>query len=113
MKGVCGPLTGGTPRIGTKRQIGSRNSWENAKRQVWNTILKREAAPMGRIHVCDVSAVPCDDPEDQMVVALTCKSETTNMRQDKTHSQNDSVFKAPRVATAIMGKYPNFADLPC
>jgi hypothetical protein len=24
---------------------------------------------MGHIHVCDVSAAPCDDPEDQMVVA--------------------------------------------
>jgi hypothetical protein len=25
---------------------------------------------MGHIHVCDVSAAPCDDPEDQMVVAM-------------------------------------------
>jgi hypothetical protein len=25
---------------------------------------------MGHIHVCDVSAAPCDDPEDQMVVAI-------------------------------------------
>jgi hypothetical protein len=24
----------------------------------------------------------------------------------------DSTFKAPRVATAIIGRYPNFADLP-
>jgi hypothetical protein len=24
---------------------------------------------MGHIHVCNVSAAPCDDPEDQMVVA--------------------------------------------
>ena len=69
VKGACDPLAGDTPRIGTKRQIGSRNSWENAKRQVWNTILKREAAAMGRIHVCNASAAPCDDPEDQMVVA--------------------------------------------
>ena len=76
VKGACGPLAGDTPRIGTKRQIGSRNIWENAKRQVWkllflvwNTILKREAAAMGRIHVCNASAAPCDDPEDQMVVA--------------------------------------------
>ena len=50
VKGACGPLAGDTPRIGTKRQIGSRNSWENAKRQVWNTILKREAAAMGYTH---------------------------------------------------------------
>jgi hypothetical protein len=33
-------------------------------------ILKRDAATMDHIHVCDVSAVPCDDPEDQMVVAI-------------------------------------------
>ena len=50
VKGACGPLAGDTPRIGTKRQIGSRNSWENAKRQVWNTILKREAAAMDYTH---------------------------------------------------------------
>jgi hypothetical protein len=50
VKGVCDPLAGDTPRIGTKRQIGSRNCWENAKRQVWNTILKREAAAMGYTH---------------------------------------------------------------
>jgi hypothetical protein len=25
---------------------------------------------MGRIHVCDACAVPYDDPEDQMVVAI-------------------------------------------
>ena len=68
VKGACDPLEGDTPRIGTKRQIGSRNSWENAKRQVWNTILKREASAMGRIHVCDVCVSPCDDPEYQMVV---------------------------------------------
>ena len=68
MKGACGPLAGDTPRIGTKRQIGSRNSWENAKRQVWNTTLKRAAAVMGRIHVCDARVAPCDDPEYQMVV---------------------------------------------
>ena len=70
VKGVCVPLTGDTSRIGTKRQIGSRNSWENAKRQVWNTILKREAAAIGRIHVCDACVAPCDDPEYQMVVPL-------------------------------------------
>jgi hypothetical protein len=51
VKGACDPLTGDKPRIGAKRQIGSRNLWENAKRQVWNTILKREAAAVGRIHV--------------------------------------------------------------
>ncbi len=51
MKGACGPLAGDTPRIGAKIQIGFRNLWENAKRQVWNTILKREAAAMDRIHV--------------------------------------------------------------
>jgi hypothetical protein len=44
---------------------------------------------------------------------LTCKSNTTNLTQDKTRSQNDSVFKASRVATVIMDKYPNFAGLPC
>jgi hypothetical protein len=70
VKGTCGPLVGDTPRIGKKRQIGSRNTWENAKRQVWNTILKREAATLGRIHVCDVCVAPCDDPEYQMVVPL-------------------------------------------
>jgi hypothetical protein len=57
MKGVCGPLAGDTPRIGTKRQIGSRNLWENAKRQVWNRILKREESGVVHIHVClDVGA---------------------------------------------------------
>jgi hypothetical protein len=30
----------------------------------------REAAAMGHFHVCDDSAAPCDDPEDQMVVAI-------------------------------------------
>ena len=70
MKGVCVPLAGDTSRIGTKRQIGSRNLWENAKRQVWNTILKREAAVMGRIHVYDACEAPCDDPEYQMVVPI-------------------------------------------
>jgi hypothetical protein len=50
VKGVCAPLAGDTPRVGTKRQIGSRNCWENAKGQVWNTILKREAATMGYTH---------------------------------------------------------------
>jgi hypothetical protein len=38
MKGVCDPLVGDTPRIGAKRQIGSWNPGNNAKRQVWNTI---------------------------------------------------------------------------
>ena len=51
MKKACVPLAGHTPRIGAKRQIGSRNLWENAKRQVWNTILKRETATVGHIHV--------------------------------------------------------------
>jgi hypothetical protein len=32
---------------------------------------------------------------------------------DKTHSQNDSAFKAPRTATDIIGKYPNFAGFRC
>jgi hypothetical protein len=44
---------------------------------------------------------------------LTCKSDTTNLTQDNTHSQKDSVFKAPRASTVIMGRYPNFADFPC
>ncbi len=70
MKGACGPLAGDTSRIGVKRQIGFRNLWENAKRQVWNTILKREAAAMGHIHVCDACVAPCDDPESQMVVTI-------------------------------------------
>jgi hypothetical protein len=34
------------------------------------TIIKRDSAPMGHFHVCDDSAAPCDDPEDQMVVAI-------------------------------------------
>ncbi len=53
LKGVCGPLTGDTSkiRIGAKRQIGSRNPWENTKRQVWSTILKREVATVVNIHV--------------------------------------------------------------
>jgi hypothetical protein len=49
--------TSDTPRIGAKRQIGSRNPGNNAKRQVWNTILKREITAVGHIHVClDVAA---------------------------------------------------------
>ncbi len=43
---------------------------------------------------------------------LTCKSDTTNLTQDKTHSQNDSEFKVPRVTTDIMDKYPNLTDNP-
>jgi hypothetical protein len=35
------------------------------------TIIKRDSAAMGHFHVCDDSAAPCDDPEDQMVVADT------------------------------------------
>jgi hypothetical protein len=57
LKGVFDPLVGDTPRIGVKRQIGSRNLWGNAKRQVWNRILKSEATTVGLIHVClDVGA---------------------------------------------------------
>ncbi len=41
---------------------------ENDKRQVWNTVLKREAAAMGHIHVYDACVDPSDDPEYQMVV---------------------------------------------
>ena len=52
VKGDCVPLSGDTSRIGVKRQIRSRNLWENAKRQVWNTILKRDTSPVVRIHVC-------------------------------------------------------------
>ena len=63
-------MEGGNERGLWPLRIGSRNSWENAKRQVWNTILKREAVAMVRIHVCDACAAPCDDPEDQMVVAI-------------------------------------------
>ena len=51
MKGSCGPLPGDTSRTGAKRQIGSRNLWENAKRQVWNTILKRDTGTVVHIHV--------------------------------------------------------------
>jgi hypothetical protein len=40
-----------------------------------------------------------------------CKSDTTSFTEDKTHSQKDS-FKTPRVATVIIGKYPNFPDWP-
>ncbi len=32
LKGACGPLTGDTPKICEKRQIGSRNLWENANK---------------------------------------------------------------------------------
>jgi hypothetical protein len=70
VKGVCGPLSGDTSRIGTKRQRGEGNLWEIAKRQVWNTILKGEAAAMGRIHVCDTCVPPCDHPEIHMVVPI-------------------------------------------
>jgi len=37
---------------------------------------------MGHIHVCDVSAAPCDDPEDQMVVA-----DTTRMKEARDKSR--------------------------
>ena len=46
-------------------------SCDDAGKQVWDTILKREAAAMGHFQVCDDSAAPCDDPEDQMVVAVS------------------------------------------
>ena len=51
VKGAWGPLTRDAPRIDTKRQIESRKTGNGPKRQVWNTILKREAASMGHIHV--------------------------------------------------------------
>ena len=53
-----------------KLDLSVRNLWENAKRQVWNTVLKREAAGMGPIHVCVAYVAPCDDPEGQMVVPI-------------------------------------------
>jgi hypothetical protein len=66
--------SGPTPRIGAKRQIGSRNLWENAKRQVWNTILKREAAAVGLIHVCFADSMPrvlaSDDPRTSLSFQL-------------------------------------------
>jgi hypothetical protein len=52
-------------------EIGARNPGRDAKEQVGMTIIKRDSATMGHFHVCDDSAVPCDDPEDQMVVADT------------------------------------------
>jgi hypothetical protein len=69
VKGTCVPLVGDTPRIGAKRQIGSRNLWSNVKSQVWNTIIKREETTVVLIHVCDACVSPCDDPESQMVVS--------------------------------------------
>ncbi len=65
-------MAGDTTRIGVKRQIGSRNPGKDARTQVWDTILKREAAAMGHIHVCDACVAPCDDPEYQMVVPGLC-----------------------------------------
>ncbi len=35
------------------------------------------------------------------------------MTQDKTRSQNDSVFKESSVTTDIMDRYSNFSDLSC
>jgi hypothetical protein len=32
---------------------------------------------MDHFHVCDESAVPCDDPEDRMVVAIAVKRRPT------------------------------------
>ena len=52
----------------TNTHTSDGSGYENARKQVWDTILKREAAAVGRIHVCDACADPCDDPEDQMVV---------------------------------------------
>jgi hypothetical protein len=34
------------------------------------TIIKRDSTAMGHFHVCDDRAAPCDDPKDQMVVAI-------------------------------------------
>ncbi len=44
----------------------------------------------------------------------TCKSDTTSLTEDKTHSQKDSAFKVTRVATVItiVDKYPNLGDWP-
>ena len=53
-------MSGDTSRIGAKRQIGSRNPGKDARTQVWDTILKREAAAMGHIHVCDACVAPCE-----------------------------------------------------
>jgi hypothetical protein len=43
---------------------------------------------------------------------LTCKSDTTNLTQDKTLSQNDWSLEDPRVTTSMMVKYPNLTDWP-
>jgi hypothetical protein len=51
-------------------EIRARNPGRDAKEQVGMTIIKRDSAGMGHFHVCDDSAAPCDDPEDQMVVAI-------------------------------------------
>jgi hypothetical protein len=63
--------------LGSKFEIPrnrGRNPGKDARKQVRDTILKREAATMGHIHVCDDSATPCDDPEDQMVVACSFRA---------------------------------------
>jgi hypothetical protein len=65
-RGLESPMTG-KYRLEIPRNRG-RNPGKDAGQQVWDTILKRDAATMGHIHVCDVSVSPCDDPEDQMVV---------------------------------------------
>ncbi len=38
---------------------------------------------MGRIYVCDACAAPCDDPEDQMVVARMKHGSGIKDRDDK------------------------------
>ncbi len=45
-------------------------------------IIKRESAAMGRNHVCDAYAAPCDDPEIQLDLSNGAKDRENFSRGD-------------------------------
>ncbi len=51
------------------------------------------------IHVCDVSAAPCDDPEDQMVVAVS------EYRGDVANPANTEAMSPITGATKILANH--------
>ena len=66
VKGAYGPLAGDAPRIDTKRQIESRKTGNGTKRQVWDTILKRDTSAWDTSQHALHEEPVCDDPEGQL-----------------------------------------------
>jgi hypothetical protein len=55
------------------------------------TIIKRETETMDRIHVCDVYAAPCDDPESQLDLSITWRMSLVGVKTSAL-SRRDWIF---------------------